>query len=70
MKKIEILSPGGDADSVKAAILAGADAVYTGLKKFNARKRSDNLDLPELAELIIIAHQNNVKIFVCYSMNL
>lgn len=64
MKKIEILSPGGDADSVKAAILAGADAVYTGLKKFNARKRANNLDLPELADLIILAHQKNVKIFV------
>ena len=62
--KVEILSPGGDVDAVKAAILAGADAVYLGLKKFNARKRAENIGEKELNELINIAHSNDVKIFV------
>lgn len=62
--KIEILSPGGDVDAVKAAILAGADAVYLGLKKFNARKRAENITDEELKKLLNIAHSNNVKIFI------
>lgn len=63
-KKIEILSPGGDPDAVKAAILAGANAVYLGLKKFNARKRAENIDNETLKDLINIAHSRNVRIFV------
>ncbi|MBI9071142.1 MAG: U32 family peptidase [Melioribacteraceae bacterium] len=61
---IEILAPGGDPDSIKAAILAGADAVYLGLKKFNARKRAENIDNQQLADLINIAHSRNVKIYI------
>lgn len=63
-KTIEILSPGGDPDAVKAAIIGGADAVYLGLKKFNARKRAVNIDNNTLAELVNIAHRYNVKIFI------
>jgi len=33
-KEIELLAPGGDVDSIKAAILAGANAIYCGLDKF------------------------------------
>lgn len=63
-KNIEILSPGGDPDAVKAAILAGANAVYLGLKKFNARKRAENITNQELSKLLNIAHSRNVKIFI------
>lgn len=63
-KKVEILSPGGDPEAVKAAIIAGADAVYLGLKKFNARKRAENIDIPKLKELVQLAHSRYVKIFV------
>ena len=47
-REIELLAPGGDLDSIKAAILAGADAIYCGLNKFNARNRASNLSFEEL----------------------
>ena len=39
-KNIELLAPAGDADSFKAAVLAGADAIYFGLERFSARTRA------------------------------
>jgi len=39
-RKIELLAPGGDIEAVKAAIVAGANAVYCGLDAFNARNRA------------------------------
>ena len=43
--KIELLAPGGDIEAIKAAIVAGANAVYCGLDVFNARNRASNLSL-------------------------
>ena len=43
MKKVEILSPAGSYESLKAAIAAGADAVYIGGSRFGARAFADNL---------------------------
>jgi putative protease len=63
-RTFELLAPGGDADSVKAAIYAGADAVYCGLPSFNARQRASNLTLQELEHLIRIAEQNNCRIYL------
>ena len=63
-KKIELLAPGGDEHSVKAAILAGADAVYCGLPAFNARQRAENITPGKLEELVLIAHQHGCRIFV------
>ena len=60
----EILAPGGDPDSIRAAILAGADAVYVGLSRFNARMRAVNLSLKELAALTELAHNRGVRIYV------
>ncbi len=60
----ELLAPGGDIDSIKAAIAAGADAVYCGLDRFNARNRATNLSLDNLKEIIELAHKNDCKIFV------
>lgn len=60
----ELLAPGGDIDSIKAAIAAGADAVYCGLDRFNARNRATNLSLDNLKEILELAHKNNCKIFV------
>jgi len=50
--KIELLAPGGDIDSIKAAILAGADAVYCGLDKFNARNRAANISFDKAKVLV------------------
>lgn len=63
-KKIELLAPGGDVDSIKAAILAGADAVYCGLIKFNARNRATNIDFEDLNGILKLAHKNNCKVFL------
>lgn len=63
-KKIELLAPGGDIDSIKAAILAGADAIYLGLDKFNARNRAVNINFEQLQGILRLAHNNNCQIFL------
>lgn len=62
--KIELLAPGGGVDAIKAAIIAGADAVYCGLATFNARNRAANLSFTELLGIIRLAHQYQCKIFL------
>jgi putative protease len=62
--KIELLAPGGDVDAIKAAIIAGADAVYCGLDTFNARNRASNIYFDELVGIIRLAHQYQCKIFL------
>lgn len=61
---MELLAPGGDVDSIKAAILAGADAVYCGLDKFNARNRAANINFNDLQGILRLAHQNNCQVFL------
>ena len=61
---IELLAPGGDVDAIKAAIIAGADAVYCGLDTFNARNRASNIYFDELVGIIRLAHQYQCKIFL------
>jgi len=61
---MELLAPGGDIDSIKAAILAGADAIYCGLDKFNARNRAANISFEELQGVLRIAHLYNCKVFL------
>jgi putative protease len=62
--KIELLAPGGDIDAIKAAIIAGADAVYCGLDTFNARNRASNISFDELVGVIRLAHQYECEIFL------
>ncbi|EGQ8283972.1 TPA: U32 family peptidase [Vibrio parahaemolyticus] len=62
--QFELLAPGGDLDSIKAAIAAGADAVYCGLDRFNARNRATNLTLDNLNGVLTLAHQHSCKIFL------
>lgn len=60
----ELLAPGGDSDCVKAAIIAGADAVYCGLPMFNARQRAENISFEQLSTLVTLAHQKNCRIYL------
>jgi len=62
--KIELLAPGGDVDAIKAAIIAGADAVYCGLDTFNARNRAANISFDQLVGIIRLAHQYDCQIFL------
>lgn len=63
-RKIELLAPGGDVEAIKAAIIAGANAVYCGLDHFNARNRASNLSFEELSGVIRLAHQYHCEIFL------
>ena len=60
----ELLSPAGDWDCVKAAVENGADAVYFGLERFNARMRSQNFTEADLPELMAFLHGRGVKGYV------
>lgn len=63
-RKMELLAPGGDLDSIKAAILAGADAIYCGLDRFNARNRAENISLADLAGILRLAHGHGCEVFL------
>jgi putative protease len=63
-KQFELLAPGGDLESIKAAIAAGADAVYCGLGKFNARNKATNLSLDDLNGVVRLAHQYDCEVFL------
>ena len=64
MKKIELLSPVGDFECLKAAVQNGANAVYLGSSNFNARYSATNFSIEELEEAINYAHLRNVKVFL------
>ncbi|MEI8047134.1 MAG: peptidase U32 family protein [Bacteroidota bacterium] len=61
---IELLAPGGDIESIKAAVLAGADAVYCGLDRFNARNRAANISFDDLNGILRFAHTYNCQVFL------
>ncbi|TLX74994.1 U32 family peptidase [Labilibacter sediminis] len=63
-REIELLAPGGDVDAIKAAIAAGANAVYCGLDKFNARNRATNISMDNLHGIVRLAHKNDCQIFI------
>lgn len=63
-KKVEILAPAGSYESLKAAIAAGADAVYIGGTRFGARAYADNLDEQRLLEVIDYVHLHGRKIYL------
>lgn len=62
--KPEILAPAGDAACFLAALAAGADGIYVGLKNFSARMQAQNFGLGELRRLIELAHENSCKVYV------
>lgn len=63
-KKVEILSPAGSYESLKAAITAGADAVYIGGTRFGARAFANNLSEEMLLEVIDYVHLHGRKIYL------
>ena len=68
LHKPELLAPAGDEESLKAAVAAGADAVYFGLRGgFNARARADNFAAAELPRIFDFLHQRGVQGFVTFN---
>ncbi|MGB9936709.1 MAG: DUF3656 domain-containing U32 family peptidase [Methanobacterium sp.] len=60
----ELLAPAGSMESLKAAVNAGADAVYLAGKQFGARHYASNFDNKDLNEAVHYAHLNGVKVYV------
>jgi len=63
----ELLAPAGDWDCVRAAVANGADAVYFGLPRFNARLRAHNFTEAELPEIVAFCHRHGVKAYVAFN---
>lgn len=64
MFKPELLLPAGSLETFFAAIEGGSDAIYLGLKKFNARNRAKNFSFYELQNIVTEANTRNIKVYV------
>ena len=67
LKLPELLAPAGDWDCAKAAVENGADAIYFGLDKFNARMRARNFTEAILPQLMEFLHRRGVKGYVTFN---
>lgn len=63
-KTIELLAPAGNLAAALAAYDCGADAVYAGLSKFNARERTENFTIQEMSKLSSYAKSHQKKFYV------
>lgn len=61
---VELLAPAGTPDALRAAIAAGADAVYVGLGAFNARAANGGFSLAELSSACVLAHAHGARVYV------
>ena len=60
----ELLAPAGSLDAVRAAVANGADAVYLGAERFNARDEGAQLSLDEVAMACRLAHERGARIYL------
>lgn len=63
-RNMELLAPAGSLETLKAVILAGADAVYFGGPVFGARAHAKNLNREEIMEAIDFGHLHGKKLFL------
>jgi putative protease len=68
IEHIELLAPAGDWDCLRAAVANGADAVFFGVDKFNARVRAKNFTMDELPDIMSFLHLYGVKGFVTFNI--
>ena len=68
LRRPEVLAPAGDWDCVHAAVENGADAVYFGLDRFNARMRAHNFTAADLPELMRFLHRRGVRGYVTFNV--
>ncbi len=66
--KYELLAPAGDMAALKAAVSAGANAIYLGYDEFSARAKAKNFNKEELEEAIEYAHLRGVEIYVTFNI--
>jgi putative protease len=62
-----LLAPAGDWDCARAAVENGADAIYFGLERFNARMRAKNFTLADLPALMTFLHRRGVRGYVTFN---
>lgn len=63
-RKIEILAPAGNYDSLISAVVNGADAVYLGASAFSARAKAGNFTQEELERAVRFCHLHGVKVYL------
>ena len=64
----ELLAPAGNWECARAAVANGADAIYFGLPRFNARMRADNFSAADLPELMRFLHDHGVKGYCAFNV--
>ena len=67
MRKPEVLAPAGGWECAKAAVENGADAIYFGVGRFNARVRADNFVADDLPKLMRFLHRRGVRGYVTFN---
>ncbi|MED1666766.1 DUF3656 domain-containing U32 family peptidase [Brevibacillus laterosporus] len=65
---IELLAPAGNWDCLKAAVANGANAIFFGVEKFNARARAENFQMKELPEIMAYLHMYGVRGFLTFNI--
>lgn len=61
---VELLAPAGTPDALRAAVAAGADAVYVGLGSLNARAANAGFSIDELTRACALAHAHGARVYV------
>ncbi|MDH4130443.1 MAG: DUF3656 domain-containing protein [Gemmatimonadota bacterium] len=64
----ELLAPAGTLDAVRAAVANGANAVYLGAERFNARDEGAQLTLEEVGEACRIAHAHGARVYLTFNI--
>lgn len=65
---IELLAPVGNWECLRAAVANGADAIYFGVDKYNARVRAKNFQMNELPDIMAYLHKYNVRGYVTFNI--
>ena len=68
MREMELLAPVGSMEGLKMAVYHGANAVYLGIKQFNARNNIEGFSLDTLSQAIDFAHLFNVKVYLALNI--
>ena len=64
MQKPELLLPAGNIENLHAALEGGADAVYLGLKQFNAREKAHNFTYSHIKSAVEMMHKHHKRVYV------
>lgn len=70
VEKPMLLAPAGSANALRAAVFNGADAVYLGLNKFNARLKAENFSPENISDWISFCHLFGVEVYVTVNTSL